>query len=472
MAPIPDQATPPCPDCGEPRSHRWGAEHGSQRYRCRSCRKTFTPHSGTAAARLRHKDKWQIYSDATHDGLGVRLTAAECNVAPSTVQRWRHRLDAAILAREAPPPVSGLISFFSGVGGLDLGFERAGFRALLANEVSHQFADGYEHARAGLGIPMPKLGLVRDTAESFLQARRDELCAAMREARRAYQMVGFIGGPPCPDFSIAGKNIGSTGKHGRMTQVYVDLIVSHQPDYFIFENVPGLYTTKHHREFYDVIKGQLGANGFALTDKLVHALEYGVPQRRIRLFLFGFRRESFPAADVMAGEFPWAAHARYSDADDASWPKTVPFSEGGQRRWPSKLPTRFRVLTAGHWFVRNKVEGHPNGSERFMPRSGLHHMQTVAEGDTGRKSFKRLHRYRYSPTLCYGHNEVHLHPNEARRLTVAEALALQSFPPEFSLPSTLSLSSKFRAVSNAVPYRLAYGLALALADTLTTAQRR
>ena len=58
------------------------------------------------------------------------------------------------------------------------------------------------------------------------------------------------------------------------------------------------------------------------------------------------------------------------------------------------------------------------------------------------------------------------------RLTVAEALALQSFPPEFSLPSTMSLSSKFRAVSNAVPYRLAYGLAMSLADTLRTALRR
>ena len=405
----------PIPDCGEPRPHRWGAEHGSQRYRCRSCRTTFTPHSGTAAARLRHKDKWQIYSDATHDGLGVRLTAAECNVALSTVQRWRHRLDAAILAREAPPPISSVISFFSGVGGLDLGFETAGFRTVMANEVFCQFGDGYEHARAAMGIPMPKFGLVRDSAENFFLTRSDELQNAIHEAKITYKTVGFIGGPPCPDFSTAGKNAGSTGVHGRMTQVYVDLIVRYQPDYFIFENVPGLYTTGAHRQFYDKCKRKLHTAGYALTDKIVNALDYGVPQRRRRLFLFGFRRESFPAADVMAVEFPWAAHARYSDADDASWPKTVPFSEGGQRRWPSKLPTRFRVLTAGHWFVRNKVEGHPNGSERFMPRSGLHHMQTVAEGDTGRKSFKRLHRYRYSPTLCYGHNEVHLHPNEARR---------------------------------------------------------
>jgi DNA (cytosine-5)-methyltransferase 1 len=88
------------------------------------------------------------------------------------------------------------------------------------------------------------------------------------------------------------------------------------------------------------------------------------------------------------------------------------------------------------------------------------------EGDTSRKSFKRLHRWRYSPTVAYGNNEVHLHPYETRRLNVAEALALQSMPRSFALPGDVSLSDMFKCVANAVPYLLARSLGRSLADTL------
>lgn len=76
-----------------------------------------------------------------------------------------------------------------------------------------------------------------------------------------------------------------------------------------------------------------------------------------------------------------------------------------------------------------------------------------------RKSFKRLHRWRYSPTAAYGNNEVHLHPYKARRLSVAEALAIQSLPKEFEIPKSLSKSEMFKTIGNGVPFLLAEGLA-------------
>ena len=95
-------------------------------------------------------------------------------------------------------------------------------------------------------------------------------------------------------------------------------------------------------------------------------------------------------------------------------------------------------------------------------------MQVIDEGDDSRKSYKRLHRWRYSPTVCYGNNEVHLHPWLARRLSVAEALALQSLPKEFVLPETMSLSSKFKTIGNGVPFVLAKSMAERLKKYLET----
>ena len=92
---------------------------------------------------------------------------------------------------------------------------------------------------------------------------------------------------------------------------------------------------------------------------------------------------------------------------------------------------------------------------------------TIKAGDTSRKSFKRLHRYSYSPNAAYGNNEVHLHPTERRRISVAEALSLQSVPREYSFPDDMSLTDKFKAVSNGVPVLLAESMATAIAKFLT-----
>ena len=93
-------------------------------------------------------------------------------------------------------------------------------------------------------------------------------------------------------------------------------------------------------------------------------------------------------------------------------------------------------------------------------------MQTVMEGDVSKKSYKRIHRWKYSPTVCYGNNEVHLHPYKERRLNVAEALALQSMPKEFVLPPEMTLTDKFKTIGNGVPYLLAEGIAKTIRDYL------
>jgi len=357
--------------------------------------------------------------------------------------------------------MNSIISFFTGAGFLDLGFEKAGFRIDMVNEYSSSFLDCYLHSRGKLGSPRPAYGHHLGSVEEFEGGEvHDILQMVMDDNRACGRKVGFVGGPPCPDFSIAGKNAGAEGDNGRLSATYFSLIEKFRPDFFIFENVQGLWSTKVHRQFYDAMKERMEACGYTLHDRLVNALHYGVGQDRSRIFLFG-------ALGGPEGlEFPWEASMPYSDAVfDSPWPREDEFAEDVETDCPS--PDIPEELTVKHWFDRNDVENHPNGHMAFEPISKK--FETVPEGAVKRKSFKRLHRWRYSPTAAYGNNEVHLHPWKARRISVAEAMAIQSLPKEFELPSTMTLSACFKTIGNGVPFLAAKGLATSVAAYLDAA---
>lgn len=348
--------------------------------------------------------------------------------------------------------MNSIISFFTGAGFLDLGFEHAGFRIDMVNEYSAEFLEGYRHSRKMLGSPLPKYGHHHGSIESFNSGEHlERLMLVVRDIQASGRKVGFVGGPPCPDFSIAGKNAGSEGDNGRLTTIYFDLIENARPDFFVFENVQGLWSTKVHRQFYDSMKERLTAMGYTLHDRLVNAICYGVGQDRSRIFLVG-------VLDGSKGlEFPWDKNMPHTEEMlGRNWPKEEAFKIGSDRPFPedANFP---RELTVAHWFETNRVSEHPNGGMAFKPQSSK--FEEIPEGAVKKKSFKRLHRWRYSPTAAYGNNEVHLHPWEARRISVAEALAIQSLPREFELPQDMTLSTCFKTIGNGVPYKAALGLA-------------
>ncbi len=350
-----------------------------------------------------------------------------------------------------------VFSFFSGSGFLDLGFETNGFDIDLVNEFSSEFMRAYKYSRDKMGLRKPRFGYFNIDINEFLETRKEELQKYLDAVHTEGDLVGFIGGPPCPDFSIAGKNRGRNGDNGKLSKSYIDLIISMQPDFFLFENVKGLWKTSRHREFYEELKAAIVSVGYVITDRLTNALEFGAPQDRDRILLFGIKRNLLTSPERIF-DFPWDKFRKWNvdEVKALPWPATDTFVVDSETRCPEGLPEFF---TVEHWFRKNDVTNHPNALDYFIPRNGLSRMETVDEGDVSKKSYKRLHRWRYSPTVAYGNNEVHLHPYKLRRLSAAEALALQTLPKEFELPKDMTLTNKFKTIGNGVPYMLASGIA-------------
>ncbi len=353
-----------------------------------------------------------------------------------------------------------IFSFFSGAGFLDLGFENAGFEIGYVNEIHPPFLAAYKYARLKLGIDDPTFGYFSGDIEECLNGEEGAKVTKFINELRNERLIGFIGGPPCPDFSVAGKNRGQFGENGKLSRTYVDLICKQKPDFFIFENVKGLYRTARHREFFEGLKRKLKRTGYKCTERLINSIEYGAPQDRERIILLGVLDKRLK---IDPAQFEWTKFAPYPDktAFAFEWPTAQALSKNRKR--PEALPQQ---LTVQYWFDKLEVEKHPNSIHQFKPRAGLERFLTVDEGDDSKKSYKRLHRWRYSPTAAYGNNEVHIHPWLPRRISVAEALAIQSLPKDFELPPTMTLSNMFKAVGNGVPYLAAIGIAKSLMDLI------
>jgi len=357
-----------------------------------------------------------------------------------------------------------VLSFFTGAGFLDIGFIDSGFNVVWFNEVSETFAHGFCHGMTTLyGKPptTPRIAPIESLSKHEI----------LREAfgtMTGPDVFGVIGGPPCPDFSVAGTNAGFSGENGRLSRVFVDLIIQLRPTFFVLENVPGILRTKKHRAHFDALRGSL-ERLYQTELLLLNALEYGVPQDRQRVFMIGFLRmwlkrcrswlviPETARTSPRPSWFPLPAPPYKNAKHKYRWPGVEPLG-AIPKPPPDDIPKVLMVDTHLH---PSKLAGLKNTEHVFKPRSDK--IWRIREGDVSGKSFKRLHRYRFSPTAAYGNNEVHLNPYEPRRLSVREAMRIQSVPDEYVLPSDLSLTDMFKMVSNGVPVTLARVVATAVA---------
>lgn len=332
-----------------------------------------------------------------------------------------------------------IVSLFSGSGGLDLGFEQAGFEVIVAYDNFEAAIQTYNYNR---NSNVAKIGdiksLTGETIFNNIVSREEKL-----------ERIGVIGGPPCQAFSQSNvyprKNDIRRTLPGHFARILEELSAYFIIDFFLFENVRGLTYTRHTQEFAR-FRFMFETAGFDLFEAHLNAENFGVAQNRPRVFIVGINNDL-----DMTFKFP---------IEDTSQPsKTVreAFNEAfGTTSHPAPAFFRRNLSPEDIPFHRNHWT--------MMPKSKKFHDGTLKEGEVKGRSFRVLSWQKPSWTVAYGHREIHVHPSGKRRLSIFEAMSLQGFPPEYILLG--NLSEQVKLVSDAVPPPLARHIAQAIQKQL------
>ncbi|PCI46346.1 MAG: DNA (cytosine-5-)-methyltransferase [Alphaproteobacteria bacterium] len=321
-----------------------------------------------------------------------------------------------------------LLSLFCGCGGLDRGFESAGFATELAYDLRPN------SVKSWIKNTCQGKAMVRDvttlTNEVLDHDYGDE-----------FKPDGVIGGPPCQGFSSANRK-GSVGDpRNQLVVSFFNIALSlhkrRQLKFIVMENVPAI-KGKRGGDLLDKQMVRLKKAGFEIYVDVLNAQNYQVPQRRKRLFLIAIN-STFTKEFTFKFPEPLSTTLTVRDAI-YGLPEPMKFRPG--------LTQSDIKFHQNHWCMQPK-------SEKF--KSGV-----LKEGYTGRRSFKTLFWDQPSYTASYGNREVHIHPSGKRRLSVYEAMLIQGFDPKTRLMGTMS--EQITQVSEAVPPPLGKAVAVQLTN--------
>ena len=165
-----------------------------------------------------------------------------------------------------------IVSFFAGAGGLDLGFEKAGFNVIWANEYDKDIWETYE--------------------KNHLNTTLDKRSITKVKSSEVPDCDGIIGGPPCQSWSEAGALRGIEDKRGQLFYDFIRILEAKQPKFFLAENVSGMLLPRHAQALENIKKMFKNAGlGYELSFKLLNASNCNVPQDRKRVFFIGIRKD-------------------------------------------------------------------------------------------------------------------------------------------------------------------------------------
>lgn len=342
-------------------------------------------------------------------------------------------------------------SFFTGAGGLMLGFVRAGFEVLYSTDRKASV-----HRNLELNFP----GIPHVRADVF------ELNPADVQATVGNVDVVF-GGPPCEGFSLFGNRrfVNTRGHQPEQDSrndlglKYVELALALSPKLILMENVAGILSTqKGGFSYFEEITEKLKASGYKTDFRVLNAADYGVPQLRRRVILVAY------AAGV---EVAWPAPKYF--AEPKSWQKRHPTVGDviSDLADSSTYDAEFNHMPMKHReLVLERYSLIPEGGK--LPEHDLpEHLRRGYRSDNVRNYshvYKRLDRNKPAGTLVPGHNAFPIHPTLPRALTVREAARIQTFPDSMRFAGTRQ--QQCTLVGNAVPPVLAEVLAQMIAKAL------
>jgi DNA (cytosine-5)-methyltransferase 1 len=326
-----------------------------------------------------------------------------------------------------------LISLFSGAGGLDLGFEKAGFQIEVANEFDKTIWATYE---------------LNHTAKLLKKDIRN-----IKADELPIDISGIIGGPPCQSWSEAGSGRGINDTRGKLFYDYIRLLKDIKPNFFLAENVSGMLADKHSEAVKNIVT-MFENLGYDVTLNLVNAADYGVPQDRKRVFYIGFRKDLNIKFD-----FPVAITKRKSEK------KT--FKDAIYDLKDSAVPALEKNIANKNLEIINHEYFVGSYSTIFMSRNRVRawNDQAFTVQASGRQC--QLHPQAPKMTFIHQNKREFVKGKEYlyRRLTVRECARVQGFPDDFKFIYE-NVDDGYKMVGNAVPVDLAYEIAKSISEVL------
>jgi len=358
-----------------------------------------------------------------------------------------------------------VLDLFSGVGGLSLGFEQAGFDIGGALEIDPIHAAAHHY-----NFPYSETicGSVTDFSGEYLLERIGK------------QVDVIIGGAPCQGFSLIGKRALDDPRN-ELVKHFLRLIIEIQPNYFVLENVKGLTLGKH-RRFLDEIELEAEENGYEIVKpwRVLNAKDHNVPQDRQRLFLIGAKKglplPAYPEPEDFAPTCKDALHdlpdaENFKSLIDCDSVKTKQFGS------PSVYAQQMRCMGNDPWMF-----SYPRKWDPSLLTSSLRAEHTdisrrrFGETETGKvepiSRFFKLPPNGVSNTLRAGTDSARgaftsprpIHYRHSRCVTVREMARLHGFPDWFRFHSTKWHGA--RQIGNAVPPPLARAVAASVSNAL------
>ena len=368
---------------------------------------------------------------ALADALRTRKADYESLVySDGATSRILSRLPDFVPVDERPKVADGIpcVSFFSGAGGMDIGFECAGFKTVADVEIVPMFCETLrKNGHKTIIGPPNAAGDMSDPQEVIRQLEKVGI-------EKNFPGV-FHGGPPCQSFSVAanqrfsksGENFKRTGfnhaKLGNLLFCYIDVIRHFLPEVFLIENVDGLLTIDggvQAARACDLLREV----GYDVTPpQVVNAADYGVPQNRMRTIIVGSRIGHFEYPEKAKAQLPSGCVFKRSL-------KGLPNHR--TREHSAESVARYMILGFGKRDKQGRVD-------RLDP---MKPSKTIIAGGTG------------------GGGRSHLHPFIPRTMSVRECARLQTFPDRYEF--TGPVARQFTQCGNAVPPVLAYEMATAI----------
>lgn len=326
-----------------------------------------------------------------------------------------------------------ILSLFSGAGGLDLGFEKAGFNVAIANEFDKNIWDTFK-------INHPKTKLIEGDIRNLKLEEID------------IEIDGIIGGPPCQSWSEAGSMKGINDDRGKLFYEYIRILKGLKPKFFLAENVSGMLADRHSDAVKNIIS-MFKECGYNVTLTLVNAKDYGVAEERKRVFYIGFRNDlnidfKFPKGSTEEDDKKITLRDIIWDLQDTA----VPTLE--------KNKHNPKAINNNEYFTGSY-------SPIFMSRNRVKSWDEQAF--TVQASGRQCQLHPQAPKMVkVGLNDCQFEKGKEhlyRRMTIREIARIQGFPDSFQFIYT-DANNAYKMIGNAVPVNLAYEVAISIKNIL------